>query len=489
MNYALLVALLTFSCQLKSVSGLNIIGGSKNNFIREISISTAGLFKNDGTQFCSASLIAEHLLITAAHCISGLKPEDYYVLLKDHESGFKQTLQPLKHQPYDSWISKSAFPNFDVAVIDLQETVDARFRPIEVETDESKLVAETEIILMGYGKFQNRCEKGKPCSGIKKAMPARIKSYLNTNWWRHLLILNSNEFDGVCHGDSGGPAYMKVEGRWKLVGITNGVDRYLTPNASARKCEKGDVIYTFAGRYLNWALSNNKDKLRQLTTLDQVDDKILDFSDVSLSELCRYNRDSDKKWFTIERTLRALRSESLEGSPTIYSDCGLYEKKMLAMREYSDNRIMVAALFMGVTPTRVVDLAIFSKSPLLEKLDITLSSINDLSALARNEKLREIRILGNLNRTKNQRLLGVDKLFQLKSFSFYVNSFETSAEKMMLDLEDLSSSSDIETIQLQNMKILNFESIAKLGKLKRFSCQNCEGIKEEMIPEGVIFNR
>ena len=150
---------------------------------------------------------------------------------------------------------------------------------------------------------------------------------------------------------------------------------------------------------------------------------------------------------------------------------------------------MVAALFMGVTPTRVVDLAIFSKSPLLEKLDITLSSINDLSALARNEKLREIRILGNLNRTKNQRLLGVDKLFQLKSFSFYVNSFETSAEKMMLDLEDLSSSSDIETIQLQNMKILNFESIAKLGKLKRFSCQNCEGIKEEMIPEGVIFNR
>ena len=50
----------------------------------------------------------------------------------------------------------------------------------------------------------------------------------------------------------------------------------------------------------------------------------------------------------------------------------------------------------------------------------------------------------------------------------------------------ISKDSALESIELQNFKILNLEAISNLKKLKSFSCISCEGIDEKLIPSGLI---
>ena len=275
---------------------------------------------------------------------------------------------------------------------------------------------------MGYGKFQNKCKKGEKCSGIKKAMNAKIKSYLSSNRLRHLLVFESDKFEGVCNGDSGGPAYTKVGDTWKLIGITNGVDKHITPNADTKKCEQGDVIYTFAGRYKKWAFSKDKNKTREETTLDQVDEKISDFKDYSLKELCEYNRDSDKRWFSIDRTVQALKMLHQGSVEDFFADCSLYEDEMLKLKKYFDNRNLFAIMISGLSPARVVSFDIFSKLTKLEEINIFVTQIDDLSPLASNKKLEHLQVFGNKVSKADVKLKGLSELKALKKLVFFVNT-------------------------------------------------------------------
>ncbi len=67
MKSLLIFLLFTSSCGLDNYSKSKVIGGSKDNFVPELALSTVGLFKNDKSQLCSGSLIAKNQILTAAH--------------------------------------------------------------------------------------------------------------------------------------------------------------------------------------------------------------------------------------------------------------------------------------------------------------------------------------------------------------------------------------------------------------------------------------
>ena len=60
MKSLLIFLLFTVSCGFESYSESKVIGGSKDNFISELKLSTVGIFKNDKSQLCSGSLIAKN---------------------------------------------------------------------------------------------------------------------------------------------------------------------------------------------------------------------------------------------------------------------------------------------------------------------------------------------------------------------------------------------------------------------------------------------
>ena len=330
----LILLALSLSCG-SSHSELKIIGGKKVGFIKELSLSTVGIFQNSGTQHCSGTLIKKNQIITASHCLERLSPKDYYILLEDGE--FSKKYRAKKHYHFLPKKMKAAYPIFDVATIILENDVDSRFKPISVLTDESALKENTKLKLLGYGKSKNRCAN-QSCSGVKKSMDAEIKNYLNYNHLRHLIVIKSSKIDGACNGDSGGPAFIHHDGSWKLAGITNGVDAYITPNASTLKCEQGDVLYTYAGRYLKWANSVENNPDIKFNTFQNSVTSPLDIDNSSLKEICLSENIYDDNWFTTDRLLNSFKLRYKPGSEAIESmtNCEMFQKTALDSTEYKD---------------------------------------------------------------------------------------------------------------------------------------------------------
>ena len=77
----LILLALSLSCG-SSHSELKIIGGKKVGFIKELSLSTVGIFQNSGTQHCSGTLIKKTKLSPLLTASKGFHPKIITYFLK-----------------------------------------------------------------------------------------------------------------------------------------------------------------------------------------------------------------------------------------------------------------------------------------------------------------------------------------------------------------------------------------------------------------------
>ncbi|MEY4616863.1 MAG: hypothetical protein RJB66_1823 [Pseudomonadota bacterium] len=187
-----------------------------------------------GVQYCTATIISEKALLTAAHCLSD-QPELITIYFKGFHNQSplfqRTTTHYVIHGHYKD--IKDSDERNDVAMIFFEGGLppQTQIAPLGTEREEV-LPPGTELIIAGYGK-------GSPLGSLS-VLPLRVASYspkMTLFWFQQTAA------QGACHGDSGGPAFLFTGKRASVVGVTS--------YAGTVNCDRFSV-YTNISAYRDW---------------------------------------------------------------------------------------------------------------------------------------------------------------------------------------------------------------------------------------------
>lgn len=170
---------------------------------------SVGAFLHGGEAFCTGTIIAPRVVLTAAHCLSDLSGPDGvgFFLGPDSnilEEGVEIPVTELHVHP-----DYAATDNADIAVAILAE--DADVEPIAVNFDglDSSLIG-TEITFVGYGLVSPNGAFGE-----------KRKVVIEASGVSDFFIDYETPGKNTCQGDSGGPAFVFDGDVATILGVTS----------------------------------------------------------------------------------------------------------------------------------------------------------------------------------------------------------------------------------------------------------------------------
>jgi secreted trypsin-like serine protease len=180
---------------------------------------------------CTATLIAPDVALSAAHCLRSLGHRTAAFVLNDRLSDAgpetaHSVAQVVLH-PGFAVVAGAGAPRHDLALVRLADPI----RNVAPErllsaVEASTLALGQAVDLVGYG----RASRAEDRRGIKNRGRSRLREIQAGEW-----VIGGGEGVQNCDGDSGGPAFVELRGRRRLMGI---VSRSVDPQ---RPCESGTV--------------------------------------------------------------------------------------------------------------------------------------------------------------------------------------------------------------------------------------------------------
>jgi Secreted trypsin-like serine protease len=228
----------------QGVAGTRIIGGRP---AAPLELESCVAIGNDGGYFCTGTLIAKRLVLTAGHCF----PEGPSKILVGNSISGGGVEYPVtkngsfQHQPYN----ENSAPHNDLTLLVLEKDVSG-VQPVKIasttECDNMQFVRiagfGTTDVTGRYGFGTKRIadvvvvsSDGKKCNGQNYGADPDLE-----------FVAEDRHAD-TCKGDSGGPAYLKSpSGEWLLAGATSRATA-----SSSMPCGDGG-IYVRVEKYTPW---------------------------------------------------------------------------------------------------------------------------------------------------------------------------------------------------------------------------------------------
>ncbi|CAG4966353.1 unnamed protein product [Colias eurytheme] len=238
-------ALLFVSAELFSSQGTRddwerIVGGKKaanGSAPYQVSLRTWGV-----RHFCGASVITPKVILTAAHCVDGLRPQYFKAIVGTNQlraGGQSYTIRKVvKHEDYNDDLIIN-----DIAIIFTEQEILFNERVDAVELNDEPVEKGEDLLLTGWGttSYPGHLPNDLMQLDLKAVSYEDCKeAHLSINAvFETQICAMTKAGEGACHGDSGGP--LVREGR--QVGIVSW----------GLPCAKGKPdVYTKVESYMDW---------------------------------------------------------------------------------------------------------------------------------------------------------------------------------------------------------------------------------------------
>ena len=219
-----------------------IIGGQDATGTEDFSKTVVAFYNVAEGSLCTASILSDSVLVTAAHCVSGNATDIVAVFNTDLKGSNLIVRRVMQTKTSDLWAANQDQDTNegDIALAQFAGGLPDGFKPATLLDSVSQLADGQDVLLAGYGITNGVSHAG---AGLLRSVVTQIKqvAYSETE-----VLMNQTAGKGACHGDSGGPAYAMVNGSPRLFGVTSrGVDD------AANDCTHF-AAYTDILPYLDW---------------------------------------------------------------------------------------------------------------------------------------------------------------------------------------------------------------------------------------------
>lgn len=229
-----------------------IIGGEAVDEQDPVAASTVGIIDlKAGAVICTGSLIANNMVVTAAHCTSE-NPLERGILFSrkipktQSEAAQMQARRVVAGRTSPLWPRLKATQRADwgdIAVLRFVGEVPQGFKPAKLLTQASALKDGGSAIIAGFGITDGRLN-----TPTDQLLKTEVK-FAQARFSSSEVLFDQNNKHGACHGDSGGPAFVRVGQEMLLFGVTS--RGYQDPDDT---CEKF-AVYTNIVSYISWIRS------------------------------------------------------------------------------------------------------------------------------------------------------------------------------------------------------------------------------------------
>lgn len=213
-----------FAQNLNGLSG-TIIGGVDVKSSDWIAKSTVSILDSADNSYCSATLIANDIAVTAAHCIHDSDPAylgfsvnvtQPQLLPTSRKLAIKKAVYHPQYNPMTGAMTNLG----DIGLIYFTDTLPTDYVAAEILPDNKKLVNGQLVVVAGYGL--NDYEKNMGYGVLRKTtLTIDDKDFSSTE-----ILLDSSKGTSDCSGDSGGPLFVNQNGKNYLLGADNWGDEF-----------------------------------------------------------------------------------------------------------------------------------------------------------------------------------------------------------------------------------------------------------------------
>jgi secreted trypsin-like serine protease len=218
---------------------------------------------NGKSYLCSGVLIANDVILTAAHCLG--EPKNIKIVFGPdpvHTGAVQITKLKsfLKHKGYNP----NVFIRNDLALIQTEDKKPENYKIAKLPWESSKssykssiLKTDTVVKVMGYGTMTGLPAKNKMDRRGEGTLRATALTLTKFSPSQDVFYADQTTGHAICFGDSGGPAFIATNTVVGVVSYNIIDDPYRPDLADADVCNY-QAVFTNLIQYKNWILNGLK---------------------------------------------------------------------------------------------------------------------------------------------------------------------------------------------------------------------------------------